>query len=57
MRLLVVSGRVLKFSFVERTNRFREFDDIFIQGKKKKKKILEPARSEEKPLMINCLSQ
>lgn len=47
-------GRVLKFSVVERTNIAYDFDDIFILGGKK---VLEPARSEENPLMINHLSQ
>lgn len=28
-------GRVLKFSFVERTNMFHDFDDIFVLGGQK----------------------
>lgn len=29
-------GSVLKFSFVERTNKFHDFDDIFILYKRKR---------------------
>lgn len=42
---------------MERTNIFHDFDDIFVLGNNKKEKVLEPARSEENPLIINRLSQ